>query len=44
VRDAVVLARQDSPGEPRLVGYYTPRSGARTGPEQLRGALAAVLP
>ncbi|HET6209320.1 MAG TPA: amino acid adenylation domain-containing protein, partial [Jatrophihabitans sp.] len=44
VRDAVVLARQDVPGEPRLVGYYIATAGAETTPAELRGALAAVLP
>jgi amino acid adenylation domain-containing protein len=44
VRDAVVLARQDAAGESRLVGYYIAARGADPAPEQLRGALAAVLP
>lgn len=49
VREAVVIAREDAPGEKRLVAYYTsiPRSdeaaeGVR--PEELRGYLAARLP
>jgi nonribosomal peptide synthetase DhbF len=41
VRDAVVLARQDDPGEQRLVGYYT---GATIAPEALRSHLSATLP
>ena len=41
VRDAVVLAREDAPGEKRLVGYYT---GATIAAEDLRSHLAATLP
>ncbi|MEA2740668.1 MAG: hypothetical protein QOH05_3975, partial [Acetobacteraceae bacterium] len=41
VRDAVVLAREDEPGEKRLVGYYT---GPAIAAETLRSHMAATLP
>ncbi|MDR1969185.1 MAG: amino acid adenylation domain-containing protein [Burkholderiaceae bacterium] len=41
VREAVVVARQDSGGDQRLVAYYT---GEVIGAEELRGQLAASLP
>jgi aryl carrier-like protein len=51
VRDAVVVAREDIPGDKRLVAYFTCRSGNkdttkedRIGPEELRGHIAAGLP
>ncbi|HYW05472.1 MAG TPA: amino acid adenylation domain-containing protein, partial [Longimicrobium sp.] len=40
VREAVVLAREDAPGEGRLVAYYLGAAGA----EELRAHLAARLP
>ncbi len=44
VRDAVVLVREDSPGDKRLVAYVaTPQAGATT-PEQLRKILAEKVP
>ena len=44
VRDAVVLAREDVPGEKRLVAYYTTRDGEEVGVEALRSHLLAALP
>ncbi|SFD71796.1 MupA/Atu3671 family FMN-dependent luciferase-like monooxygenase [Roseivivax sediminis] len=41
VRQAVVAAREDRPGDVRLVGYYT---GSETGEAALKAALAARLP
>jgi hypothetical protein len=42
VLQAVVLAREDTPGDKRLVGYYIAET--EIGPEALRTHLAAVLP
>jgi amino acid adenylation domain-containing protein len=49
VQEAVVLAREDMPGDKRLVAYYTSSPAADTeqegvGAEQLRAHLAAKLP
>ncbi|MET0401564.1 MAG: amino acid adenylation domain-containing protein, partial [Cystobacter sp.] len=44
VRDAVVLAREDSPGHRRLVAYVVPSAGASPTAESLREALAPTLP
>ena len=45
VREAFVLAREDAPGDSRLVAYYTtPADGAALGAEALRAHLAASLP
>jgi hypothetical protein len=49
VREAVVLAREDTVGEKRLVAYYTASGigegeAASVGAEQLRAYLSAVLP
>ncbi len=44
VRDAAVVAREDVPGNPRLVGYVVPAAGADAAPAALRAWLAERLP
>lgn len=44
VADAVVVARQDGPGEPRLVGYVVPARGCGVEPMALRRSLRDRLP
>jgi len=45
VREVVVLAREDAPGEKRLVAYYTGTEDVdKVGTEQLRAHLASLLP
>ena len=45
VREAVVIAREDTPGDKRLVAYYTSAEAQGAGDaEQLRSHLSAVLP
>jgi aspartate racemase len=44
VREAVVTAREDRPGERRLVAYLVPREGPEAGPSGLRRFLAERLP
>jgi arthrofactin-type cyclic lipopeptide synthetase C len=44
VRDAIVIARQDKPGDKRLVAYFTVRHGAQATPEELRGHLESSVP
>jgi amino acid adenylation domain-containing protein/natural product biosynthesis luciferase-like monooxygenase protein/non-ribosomal peptide synthase protein (TIGR01720 family) len=44
VREAVVLAREDSPGDKRLVAYFTAVAGAHVSTEDLRSELRAQLP
>jgi amino acid adenylation domain-containing protein len=44
VRDAVVVAREDQPGDKRLVAYYTAEPGGNPSSEQLRAHMAARLP
>jgi amino acid adenylation domain-containing protein len=45
VRDVVVIAREDTPGDKRLVAYYTAeRTGTAARPDVLRAHLCAKLP
>ncbi|MBJ7310428.1 non-ribosomal peptide synthetase [Rugamonas sp. CCM 8940] len=44
VREALVLLREDSPGERRLVGYFSATDGADLKLETVRQALRAALP
>ncbi len=44
VREAVVLAREDTPGDRRLVAYVVPAEGAACELQAVRDALAARLP
>ncbi|MCF5736479.1 syringopeptin non-ribosomal peptide synthetase SypC, partial [Pseudomonas syringae] len=45
VRNSVVVAREDSPGDTRLVAYYTVHAGVEAPePETLRAQLSAGLP
>jgi acyl-CoA synthetase (AMP-forming)/AMP-acid ligase II len=46
ISEAVVVAREDVPGEKRLVAYYVAikGDGAETNAEELRGRLSAQLP
>nr|UXB94867.1 non ribosomal peptide synthetase [Pseudomonas syringae] len=45
IEEALVVAREDQPGQPRLVGYFTERADATPGTvDQLRSALLARLP
>ena len=44
VREAVVVAREDEPGDKRLVAYVTAQAGAELSAAQLRSELSSVLP
>ncbi len=44
VSRAVVVAREDQPGDLRLVGYFVPAEYAEADPAALRGYLSALLP
>ncbi|MCQ9473759.1 amino acid adenylation domain-containing protein, partial [Pseudomonas alliivorans] len=45
IEEALVIAREDEPGQPRLVGYFTERTEVTTlNVGELRTALLAVLP
>jgi len=44
VADAVVVVREDVPGDRRIVAYVMPREGAGPSPVELRGRLAERLP
>jgi amino acid adenylation domain-containing protein len=44
IAQAVVIAREDRPGDVRLVAYLAPRAGARISVEDLRHQLSGRLP
>jgi amino acid adenylation domain-containing protein len=44
VREAAVLARDDTPGDRRLIAYVVPRPGAALSAAELRGFVQARLP
>jgi amino acid adenylation domain-containing protein len=44
VKEAAVIAREDTPGDPRLVGYFVFARACAPSSAELRGMLAASLP
>ncbi len=44
VKQAVVIVREDAPGDKRLVAYVAPRDGSACDPSGLRRALRELLP
>ena len=44
VRDAVVVVREDTPGDQRLVAYFAPSSSSAASGQELRQALQTQLP
>jgi len=44
VREAVVLLREDHPGDPRLVAYLLPQDGQQPDAAELRALLSRLLP
>jgi amino acid adenylation domain-containing protein/non-ribosomal peptide synthase protein (TIGR01720 family) len=44
VRQGVVVVREDTPGEKRLVAYYVPAANAEPGEQELRTGVSAALP
>ncbi|AXN45214.1 Dimodular nonribosomal peptide synthase [Mycobacterium marinum] len=44
VQQAVAIAREDTPGQPRLVAYYTTTSGTGLDTTDIRASLSQVLP
>jgi len=44
IRSSVVAAREDNPGEKRLVAYLVPAGGNRPGADEMRAHLALRLP
>ncbi|HYC89370.1 MAG TPA: amino acid adenylation domain-containing protein [Thermoanaerobaculia bacterium] len=44
VKEAVVIAREDTPGDKRLVGYFIAGAGAHPSTGDLKAALKATLP
>ena len=44
VRDAVVIVREESPGDRRLMAYVVPQEGLSPSPDELRGFLQEMLP
>jgi acyl-coenzyme A synthetase/AMP-(fatty) acid ligase/acyl carrier protein len=44
VREAVVVVREDTPADPRIVGYWVAADGATVDPADLKARLREVLP